>query len=150
MAETVTIEGRPYLKRNPLGVLGLSFITIGIYFLYWYYKVNEELRLVEHDDTIDPTRSLMAVLFGWIIIVPPFIAMWNTATHVQRLEERLGIRQTLEPAIVIVIMLVFVFANGTYVQEHLNRAWDAASSGGRPAAAPPVPPPPVPPPPPAV
>ena len=88
---------------------------------------------------------------GWIIIVPPFIAMWNTANHVQALEERLGIRQTLEPAIVIVIMLVFVLANGLYVQEHLNRAWDAASSGGRPVAAPPPPPlmPPAPPAPPA-
>ena len=40
MAETVTIEGQRYLKRQPLGVLGLSFITLGIYFFYWYYKVN--------------------------------------------------------------------------------------------------------------
>ena len=36
MAETVTIEGQPYLKRNPIGVLGLSLITLGIYCLYWY------------------------------------------------------------------------------------------------------------------
>jgi hypothetical protein len=32
MAETFVIEGRPYVKRNPLGVLGLSLITLGIYF----------------------------------------------------------------------------------------------------------------------
>lgn len=147
MAETVTIEGRPYLKRNPLGVLGLSFITIGIYFLYWYYKINDEIRMVEHDDTIDPTRSLMAMLFGWLIIVPPFIAMWNTANHVQTMEQRLGIRQTLEPAITIVVMFIFAFVNGTYIQEHLNRSWDVASSGGRPAMTPP--PPPIPPAPPA-
>ena len=35
MAETVSIEGQPYLKRNPLGVLGFTLITLGIYFLYW-------------------------------------------------------------------------------------------------------------------
>ncbi|HEU4527209.1 MAG TPA: DUF4234 domain-containing protein [Actinomycetota bacterium] len=149
MAETVTIEGRPYLKRNPLGVLGLSFITIGIYFLYWYYRINDEIRMVEHDDTIDPTRSLMAMLFGWLIIVPPFIAMWNTANHVRQMEERLGIRQVLEPAITIVVMFIFAFVNGTYIQEHLNRSWDVASSGGRPAMTPPPPPiPPAPPTPP--
>jgi hypothetical protein len=39
VAELVTIEGQQYLKRDPLGVLGLSFITIGIYWLYWYYLV---------------------------------------------------------------------------------------------------------------
>jgi len=140
MAETVTIEGRPYLKRNPLGVLGLSIITIGIYYFYWYYKINDELRLVKHDETISPTRSLMAMIFGWLLIVPPFIAMWNTAVHVQQLEERVGARQTLEPALVVVIMFVFVFANGTYVQSHLNRAWDAASAGGGIGAVPPPPP----------
>jgi hypothetical protein len=146
MAEAVTIEGQTYLKRNPLGVLGLSIITIGIYFFYWYWKINDELRLVEHDETISPTRSLMAMIFGWIIIVPPFIAMWNTAKHLEAFERRAGVQQTIEPSIVLVIMLVFSIANTVYVQEHLNRGWDAASYGGRAAGAAPPPPhaPPVP------
>jgi hypothetical protein len=133
MAETVVIEGQPYLKRNPLGVLGLSFITLGIYFLYWYYKVNDELRGFEHDETISPTRSLMAMLFGWIIIVPPFIAMYNTATHVRKIEERMGIQPQLEPALAIVIMLFVAIGNGIYVQEHLNRIWDRAAGAGTPS-----------------
>ena len=33
MAETVTIQGQSYLRRNPLGVLGLSFILL---MLAWY------------------------------------------------------------------------------------------------------------------
>jgi len=149
MAETVTIEGQPYLKRHPLGVLGLSFITIGIYFFYWYYKVNDELRRALRDDTISPTRSLMAMIFGWIIIVPPFIAMWNTAGHVRELESRFGVQQTIEPVIALVIMFVVSIANSAYLQEHLNRAWDAASYGSRGAGgAPPSPPPPPPPAPP--
>ena len=153
MAETVTIDGQPYLKRSPLGVVGLIIITLGIYFWVWYYKINDEIRRLERDDTISPTRSLMAMIFGWIIIVPPFIAMWNTAKHVQKMEERVGVQQTLEPALVLVIMFVFSIANGLYIQEHLNRAWDAASFGGRgaggapPPQLPPTQPPPPPPPP---
>lgn len=135
MAETVTIQGQSYLRRNPLGVLGLTFITFGIYAFYWYYMINDELRRFERDETISPTRSLMAVLFGWIIIVPPFIALYNTAKHVQTAEQRLGIQPQLEPALVIVIMLIISIANGVYIQEHQNRIWDRA--GG---AAPPPPP----------
>jgi hypothetical protein len=126
VAETVTIEGTPYLKRNPLGVLGLSFITLGIYFFYWYWKINDELSTFEHDDSISPTRSLMAILFGWIIIVPPFIAIYNTAKHVQGDERRLGIQPELEPALTIVFLLLFSIVNGLYIQEHLNRMWDRA------------------------
>ncbi len=29
------------------------------------------------------------MIFGWIIIVPPFIAMYNTAMHVRGIEERI-------------------------------------------------------------
>jgi uncharacterized protein DUF4234 len=127
MAETVTIQGQQYMKRNPLGVLGLSIITLGIYFFFWYYKINDEIRRSENDQTISPTRSLMAMIFGWVLIVPPFIAMYNTAKHVQAMETRLGVTQTVEPALTIVLMFLFSLGNGIYVQEHLNRAWDAAA-----------------------
>ena len=143
MAETVTIQGQSYLRRNPLGVLGLSFITIGIYFLYWYYKVNDELRRYTGDETISPTRSLMAMIFGWLIIVPPFIAMWNTAKHLQDVERRGGIAQAVEPALTLVILVLFGIANGAYLQDHLNRVWDAAPGvQALPSKAPPPPPPP--------
>jgi ACR3 family arsenite efflux pump ArsB len=138
MAETVTVEGQHYLKRNPLGVLGLSFITLGIYFFVWYYKINDELRRVQHDETISPMRSLMAMVFGWLIIVPPFIAMWNTAKHVQGMETRLGVSQTVEPAIALILMFLFSLGNGIYLQDHLNRGWDAAAGRMAVPATPPV------------
>jgi hypothetical protein len=142
MAETIAVEGQTYLKRNPLGVLGLIVVTLGIYFFYWYYKINQEIQRFEHDESINPVRSLMAMLFGWIIIVPPFIALYNTAKHVRGIEDRRGILPQLEPALVIVIMLFVAIGNGLYIQEHLNRIWDrAATAGGLPAAGlPPVPP----------
>lgn len=130
MAETVTVEGREYLRRNPLGVVGLTLITLGIYGFYWWWKINDELRLAQKDDSISPTRSLMAMLFGWIIIVPPFIAAWNTATHIAAFEQRVGVRQTVEPVLVLVILVVISIANGAYLQDHLNRAWDAAAGAG--------------------
>jgi H+/Cl- antiporter ClcA len=137
MAETVTIEGQQYMKRNPLGVLGLSIITLGIYFMVWYYKINVEIQRLEKDETMSPMRSLMAMIFGWLLIVPPFIAMYNTAKHVQAMEGRLGIQQMLEPALTVVLMVLFSVGNGIYIQEHLNRGWDVA--GSRAAAARPSP-----------
>ena len=141
MAETVTIQGQPYLKRNPLGVLGLGFITLGIYFLYWYYKANQEIQRYTGDQTISPTRSLVAVFPGGIVIVPALIAFYNTADHVARMEQQRGISSQISPAITVVIGLVFSIAVGIYGQEHLNRVWDAAAPGG---AQPTAPSPPVP------
>jgi len=140
VAETVTIQGQAYLKRNPLGVLGLGFITLGIYFLYWYYKANQEIQRFTSDQTISPTRALLAVFPGGIVIVPALIAFYNTADHVARMEQQRGISSQISPAITVVIGLVFSIAVGIYVQEHLNRIWDAAAAGGAQPAAPPPPP----------
>jgi len=141
VAETVMIQGQTYLKRNPLGVLGLGFITLGIYFVYWFYKANQEIQRYTGDQTISPTRSLLAVFPGGIVIVPALIAFYNTANHVVQMEQQRGITSQISPAITVVIGLVFSIAVGIYVQEHLNRVWDSASAASSgPSATPPPPP----------
>ena len=145
MAETVTVNGHPVVKRQPLGVLGLTIITLGIYGLYWYYKINEEIRDATGDQTISPGRSLLAVIPGAFLIVPPFIAYYNTANHIAQMERDRGIATEISPALTVILGLVIWLAMGAYMQEHANRVWDAATMGRSvPATAmQPPPPPPV-------
>lgn len=143
MAETVMIQGQTYLKRNPLGVLGLSLITLGIYGFYWYYKVNQEIQRYTGDQTISPSRSLLAVIPGFLLLVPPFIAYYNTSNHIVQMQEQRGMASQISPALVVILGLVIWIGMAAYVQEHLNRVWDSASTGGaQPAVEPPPPPPP--------
>jgi len=140
MAETVTIRGESYLKRNPLGVLGLSLITFGIYGFYWYYKVNEEILRYTRDDTISPSRSLLAVIPGFLLIVPPFIAYYNTANHVAQMQQQRAMPSQISPALVVLLGIVIWIGMAAYVQEHLNRVWDApAGNDALPGATPPPP-----------
>jgi H+/Cl- antiporter ClcA len=90
VAELVTIDGQQYMKRQPLGVLGLTLITFGIYFFYWYYKIVDEIRRFEKDDSVRPGMALLAVTLGALILVPPFISLYNTSVHIVRMEHRLG------------------------------------------------------------
>jgi hypothetical protein len=143
VAELVTIEGQQYKKRDPLGVLGLSFITIGIYWLYWYYTINDEIRRYEKDESVRPGIALLAVTLGWVIIVPPFISVHNTSKHIVRMQERAGITQTLSPAINVILLLVVGIAIGLYSQEHLNKVWDAAAQRLPPTTTGSMPPPPA-------
>jgi hypothetical protein len=128
MAEIVTIEGQPYKKREPLGVMGLSIITLGIYWFYWYYSVNDEIRRFEKDDNVRPGMALLAITLGWLIIVPPFISVYNTSLHIVQMEKRAGIQQELSPALNVILLLVVAVGVGMYSQEHLNRIWDASKA----------------------
>src|SRR4051812_17983516 len=145
MAEFVQVGDAVYKQREPLGVLGLSFITLGIYFLYWYYQVNVELKRYQRDDSMSPTRSLMALIFGWMIVFPPFLAMYNTGKHVQQVEQARGTQPQLEPVLTIVFLVLANIVNGPYIQAHLNSIWARSSGLGIDAAgALPPPPPPLP------
>jgi len=143
-AELVTLDGQTYKKRSPLAVLGLSVITLGIYAWFWFYSANDEIRRFERDDTISPGRSTLAITLGWLLIVPPFIAVYNTSLHVVKMEQRLGIPQQLSPALNLIFLLIAGIVVPVYTQEHLNRVWEAAS-GGTVAPPPPgsLPPPPA-------
>ena len=138
--DTVTIQGQTYPKRSPLVVLGLVLITIGIYGFYWYYKVNEEIKRYTGNETISPSRSLLAVIPGFLLIVPPFIAYYNTANHIVRMQEQRGIGSQISPALVVILGLVIWIGMAAYVQEHLNRVWESAAAGSTGLQAPPPPP----------
>jgi len=49
-------------ERSPLTVLLLSFVTCGIYAIYWLFKTSDELRLATQDESINPTTDLLLVL----------------------------------------------------------------------------------------
>ena len=144
MAELVTIAGQQYKKRDPLGVLGLSFITLGIYWFYWYYTINDEIRRFEKDETVRPGMALLAITLGWFILVPPFISVYKTSKHIVQMEERLGIQQQLSPALNVIFRLIVGIVIPVYSQEHLNRVWERAGGLRAPPPAPgEMPPPPV-------
>jgi Domain of unknown function (DUF4234) len=138
MAETISIDGETYVRRHAVGVAVLSVVTLGIYFFYWYYKVNDEARRYLRDETIRPGIALLAMLLGWIIIVPPFVSGYRTAGRVLRIQERSGAVAKMSPAIALILQIFIGVVYPWYVQDGLNQAWDAAGSGD--AALPPPPP----------
>jgi len=85
MAEQVQIPGTQAMGkvRNPLAVVALAFITFGIYFFFWYFYLNRELKEVgqvagTEECGTSPGTSLVAVTLGALIIIPPFFSIYNS------------------------------------------------------------------------
>jgi hypothetical protein len=147
VAQIVRVGGQEFKRRNIFAVwLGLPLITLGIYTFVWYYKINDEARRYLGDDTIRPGISVLALTLGWILLLPPFISIYRTAERVRRMQEHAGIASRIES--ILALVAVFFFSLWTlYMQEMLNRIWDAYLNVGpspQPVTSPPVPPPPHP------
>lgn len=124
--------------------LGLDILTLGIYHLFWYYLVNEELKDIGQDKgdqnlaNSSPATSVVAITLGAFIIIPPFLSVYNYGNRIQRAQRLNGIprQDQINPVLAFVLffpgylLIVPVFFHYWYVIKNQNMAIRAA--GGLP------------------
>jgi hypothetical protein len=129
MAYEVNANGAIAKVRNPWGVLGLSLITLGIYTIVWYYKINKEFQeygAAQGDAELadsNPTNSVLAITLGALIIVPAIISFINTVKREQRVQQLGGV-EPINGWIVLILYLVIGLAVPPYMQSELNKLWE--------------------------
>jgi hypothetical protein len=136
MAEEVQIQGSTEVAkiRHPLGILGLMLITLGIYFFVWWYKVNSELaeigRARGSTETGDnPGNSLLAMVPGFLIIVPPYVSFYNGSKRLLAAERLTGRPPGMDAGLMLVIYF-FIGPVAIYIfQNDLNKVLEAQRTG---------------------
>jgi Domain of unknown function (DUF4234) len=158
MAEELQIAGTTATAkvRNPLGTVGLSIITLGVYYLFWWYFINREMRDLGRARNVDlgqnPANSVLALFPGSIIIVPAIVTLWTTSARIESSQEAVGIDRRVSGPIIFILLLLIGPVGIWYAQSELNKAWEAQrsaaaggglqpDSAGQPAGTPPPPPP---------
>jgi hypothetical protein len=142
MAEEVAIAGTEARAklRNPLGVVGLSIITIGIYYCFWWYFINREMRDFGRARNTDlgqnPGNSVLALTLGALIIVPAIVTLWTTCDRIQRSQETAGVERPASGPIIFVLLLLIGPVGVWYAQHELNKAWTAQATAGSAASLP--------------
>jgi Domain of unknown function (DUF4234) len=136
MAESVSIPGSGGRAkiRHPWAVFFLAIITLGIYYLYWYYQANRELR--DYGVGTSPFTSLLALFPGGILVIPPFVSWWRFFGRLREAEDRAGVANGADQWIGFILYIVAFFFlpfELVYAQQHLNRLWSSAAAS--PAAA---------------
>jgi hypothetical protein len=130
MAESVQIAPGPgFAKmRNPWAVIGLSLITLGIYYVFWWYFINREMRDFGNANNVDlgqsPGVSVLAITLGAFVIVPPFVSVWKTGRRMEGTQRTAGVSGGSGPLFFVlhIIPIVSLFAP-VYMQTELNKAW---------------------------
>lgn len=97
-------------------------VTLGVYYFVWYYKINREARDFDDRIEVDPFVSLLAVLVGWIIIVPPFVSTYKTGTRIAQMQRAAGLDVTCNGWIGLILSFIFGLSS-LYYQNELNRIW---------------------------
>lgn len=130
------MTGRAGKTRNIFLVwLVWPLITLGIYHLVWWYKINREARDFDERIEVSPVLSLLAILIGWIIIVPPFVSVYRTGVRIGQMQQAAGMEPTCNGWIGLILSFL-ASLHSLYYQSELNQIWDRL---GNPEEGSPVP-----------
>src|SRR6478735_9193156 len=114
--------------RSVWAVALLPIITLGIYLLVWWYKINRELRDYGDSKGYDlgqsPTNSLLALFPGGFIIIPPLVSYWR-GTHRVQGAARLARTEPPNGWIALILYIILGLGFPAYLQYYLNHVWQA-------------------------
>jgi hypothetical protein len=124
--------------RSPWAVALLPIITLGIYHLVWWYKINKELKAYGEAKGFDlgqnPTNSVLALFPGGIIVIPALVTYWRGTKRVMGAAKITG-QEPVSGWISIILYLLLSPAFWAYLQVSLNHVWEqeAEPLPGQPA-----------------
>lgn len=126
--QDVRISGSQHTARmrSPLVTALLSLIPF--YWLYWYFAVNNELSKMGETRSVEdlgtkPSVSLIAVTLGVILIVPPFISIWNTADRINQAQHMTGEKVGLSKVMATIVTVLLFPVGAAVMQGSLNNVW---------------------------
>ena len=131
MAEEVPIGSeKPAKIRSVWFVALIGLITLGIYFVFWWYFINREMadygRAKDRHELGDsPGKSVLAITLGALILVPAIMSIVNTFRRVQTTQRMTGETSVINGWIGVLLLFVISPAFYAYMQSGLNAAWRA-------------------------
>jgi uncharacterized membrane protein len=109
--------------RGPVAVWLLSIVTLGIYYLVWYYKINREVRDFDPTIEVSPGMAVIAITFGAILLgIPPIVSTIMTGRRIAQAERSAGLPGSCSGVIGFLLSLVLGL-NTIYYQAKLNDIW---------------------------
>lgn len=113
--------------RSPWAAALLPIVTLGIYHLVWWYRINKELKAYGEAKGYDlgqnPVNSLLALFPGGIILIPMLVSYWRGTQRVQDASKIAGC-EPVSGWISLILYLLIAPAFWAYLQVSLNDIWE--------------------------
>lgn len=114
--------------RNPTTVWLLCLATCGLYGLYWWYTVGNELKNYLGKEDLNPT---MDIIIGLVCFLYIYYLPIKYGKLIQEAQQRSGDPNAEDQGVMFLVFLFLCQYGYAKMQEELNKVWEAG--GGAPA-----------------
>jgi hypothetical protein len=113
--------------RSPAAVLGLSIVTLGIYYLVWYGKINGEIKRHDADIKVTPGLAVLAAMIPIFNIV----SAYSTAARIRQMQLDEGATDTISPIVALLLFLFLGIGFPLYIASQLREHWHGHKRAAR-------------------
>ena len=127
--KTIEIGEARATIRNPVALWILTFLSLGILAIFWWYGVSREIRDISgaRGRPRGGPPIVMAILVAlWPLAwIPAMIAIYLGTRSLRGLQEDIGVSKPARP-IVAALLFPLLFVTVIYAQRAANETWGAA------------------------
>lgn len=105
--------------RSGASVLGLAIVTLGVYYLVWYGKINGEIRRHDPDIRVSPGWSVAALFCP----VANLVSMYSTAARIRQMQLDDGRTDTISPVVALLLAMFLGIGYPLYIASQLQEHW---------------------------
>ena len=105
--------------RSPASVLGLSIITLGVYYIAWYGLINGEMRRHDPDIKVRPALSVLALF----VPIANIVSAYSTAARIRQMQLDDGAHTTISPVVALLLVMFLGLGYPLYVSSQLREHW---------------------------
>jgi len=107
--------------RSPWGVWWLSTLTLGVYYLVWYVRLNKEIARVAG---VDVTVGTVGLWLSQCVPIASWVSLAHTAQRLRTALDRAGAEPSVSAARTVMASLWF-WSHTRYLQRRANELWRA-------------------------
>jgi hypothetical protein len=104
--------------RSPIGGWLLLIPTLGIYYLFWYFNINRELRDYDPSVNVSPGWAVVSLF----IPVVGLISIYNTGNRIRQAQTTAGAPSEAS-GLLGLIASIFLVLDIPYYNVQLNKVW---------------------------
>ena len=108
-------------RAEPITVLLLTFVTCGIYWFFWMFKVAGEINAYLGREVV----STLLLILGICCAPVNIYNIYLVAKALPEMQGRAGLPGKDDTLLLILLMIVFPLVVPMIVQGELNKVWDA-------------------------
>jgi hypothetical protein len=131
-AREIDVRGATVNTKNPWALWIITFMTLGIWGIVWWYRMNRELRDVStaygENFAMPPAVSTVMMALWPVALLPALATCVISSIRARSVQKLIDVDDRKVNPVIATLLFFVIFSHVWYIQRALNSTWDGVKT----------------------